>query len=612
MNRRIVSVETWHQGIPDADEQTRLDAEQLFFRDSGLLDCWRDSSSDFVLAETDFSIGLNTLLACYHWLKTHKPGSRLHYFSCVSKAWQHDDLARLFARWPTLAAVADDFLAVYPVLTPGFHRLLLAEGRICINLMMGNPLDSLAELLCCADAELEPMLRARGVDAWFATAENTPELVQRMRLLSGPETRFTGLNSLDSTPVKTTLKRFTPWAFPKARPVSRKRALVLGAGLAGCFSAHALAERGWEVVLIDSASRLAAGASGNPQTVLYPMLSAWHSPLADFMLTAYLYAHQWYRRVLCNQSLGELRGILQLAQSPKEKKAQLALRELLTTCPALGEQLNAEQASVLAGLPVPCDALYLPLSGWMDTPALCAWLVAKKGIRVELNQTAETLVYEQGQWHAGSHQAEVLVLANGYEARRFELTAHLPLIPVAGQLTQIACSDRSTALAVPLCAKGHVLPQRHARHYLGATYHRNTIAREAAADDDRVNMDNLKHMLSDSLWSDKPEGNWYGTRGATPDYLPFVGPAPIVDYFQQRFAPLATDRKRWIAAAGEYYPGLYVCAGFGSRGLTSIPLCADWLAAQINQEMNFLPRSLVQAISPARFVVKGIIEKGKA
>ena len=48
--------------------------------------------------------------------------------------------------------------------------------------------------------------------------------------------------------------------------------------------------------------------------------------------------------------------------------------------------------------------------------------------------------------------------------------------------------------------------------------------------------------------------------------------------------------------------------GHGSRGLAYTPLCAELLAAHINQEILPLPRELANALNPARFLMRDIIK----
>ena len=556
-------------------------AERLIVQEGG----WEVDASRFVIVETDFGHGLNALVAWRHWLHTQHSAC-LHYISCMPKALRREDLVQ----HPDFADLTSSLLNVWPLSMPGFHHLVIVEGRIELTLLLGDPAQLFNELLCCGDAQLEALLRPHRVDVWRVYEPISPALRQCIALLSNDA----GASNLR--------KRNTPWAAQLPQQCPRKKAMVLGAGLAGCFTAQALSKRGWEVLLLDKGPGLASGASGNPQTILYPMLSAHHSPLTDFMLMAYEYAHHYYQRLLKTQPIGELRGILQVAYNEKEMRAQRALDDLLKACPTLGERVNPERASALAGLPISSEALYLPMSGWLDTPALCQ----KLGGRLDtvFNYPVDELHYENGQWILGEHRADVLVLANGYEASAFAQTQHLPLSPVGGQLTRMSGNESSGALQIPLCGDGHILPQRDHQHLVGATYHPGEIAEARNSQDDALNKSRFAAVNASAQMLD----SWQGTRAATPDYFPLVGPAPNIEAFQQRFATLASDRKRWIAAPGEYYPGLYICAGFGSRGLTSIPLCADWLAGQINQEMGYLPRRFVQALSPARFLVK---EMGK-
>ncbi|VEB37393.1 FAD dependent oxidoreductase [Legionella cherrii] len=144
-------------------------------------------------------------------------------------------------------------------------------------------------------------------------------------------------------------------------------------------------------------------------------------------------------------------------------------------------------------------------------------------------------------------------------------------------------------------------------HQLGATYELKSAESQIKSQDDRINLAKLKQLAPEIIWSDEVSNHWAGVRASTPDYLPLVGKIADAEQFLHQFAQLETNAKRWIAQSGPYYPGLYACAGFGSRGLTTIPLCAEWLASVINNEISCLPRNLQQALSPARFLRKNII-----
>ncbi|HCJ4412290.1 TPA: FAD-dependent 5-carboxymethylaminomethyl-2-thiouridine(34) oxidoreductase MnmC, partial [Legionella pneumophila] len=166
----------------------------------------------------------------------------------------------------------------------------------------------------------------------------------------------------------------------------------------------------------------------------------------------------------------------------------------------------------------------------------------------------------------------------------------------------------SIKLKIPLCAEGHVLPALNNSHRVGASYDIGTSEPELNALDDQLNLDRLKRIAPDIMWSQNVLDHWAGIRAASPDYLPIVGPLPNALEFKEIYAELKSNSKRWIAEAAPCYPNLYVCAAFGSRGLTTIPLATEWLAGLINKEISILPRKLIQAISPARFLRKKIIQ----
>ncbi len=175
------------------------------------------------------------------------------------------------------------------ILTPGFHYLELAKGRINLTLMLGDAAHCYQQLLICGDAKLEMQLRTNHINAWFldgfAPAKNasmwSQDLFHAIGMLSAPGTTATTFSA--ASLVKENLQkagftvtkvqgygrkrtmlaaefsiykdnrcnRTTPWHVAKVTTTGEsKSAIVVGAGLAGCYTAHALAKRGWQVKLI--------------------------------------------------------------------------------------------------------------------------------------------------------------------------------------------------------------------------------------------------------------------------------------------------------------------------------------------------------------------------
>jgi tRNA 5-methylaminomethyl-2-thiouridine biosynthesis bifunctional protein len=636
--------------IPSAKKKGLEQALYVFIDGNDLIVRWQSLLSEhslhFVIAETEFGYGLNFLLTWSLWNQFAPPSARLHFISCAKHPVSRDDLLNVLTFFPELQEQANCLLANYPLLTPGFHHLQFEGGRVNLTLMFGDVLSCYSEMLLCGDVIVEKKLRESCVDAWFFTDVNhslmwNQELLMTMGMLSKPLTTLATLTTvadmkdgLESVGFKVQKiqsndrqldrlvaefdcissghsKRYTPWHTPSPKGLGTRRALVLGAGLAGCYTANALARRGWNVTLIDEESSVGCGASGNQQAILFPQLSAFSSPLARLMLSSYLFSLDAYKKILKKSSIGELSGLLQLAFSQKERVAQAKLQPWLAHYCELGRLVNAEEASDISGVSLQSGGLFIPQSGWFDSPALCQYLIQQHGISYELNTFVHTVEYDGKEWHASEYHADILVIANGYRANQFIQTEHLPLKAVRGQMTSIVSNAHSARLRVVLCADGHIIPARAGLHSLGATYYSGLADNASSMLDDMQNLAKLDSLSKEVEWSLEVAGHWAGVRAATPDYLPMVGPVADADGFRQQFATLATDSNRWIGWPGVYHEGLYSCTGFGSRGLTTIPFCAEWLAATINKEPSFMPRTMVQSLSPARFLRKDII-KGNA
>ncbi|WP_232048510.1 bifunctional tRNA (5-methylaminomethyl-2-thiouridine)(34)-methyltransferase MnmD/FAD-dependent 5-carboxymethylaminomethyl-2-thiouridine(34) oxidoreductase MnmC [Legionella adelaidensis] len=620
------------------------EAEYIFITGNNLLERWKEVEDLFIIGETGFGTGLNFLVTWHLWKKFAPENASLYYYSCEKHPLRKSDLQKVLALWPGLKNEAHALLQQYPLLTPGYHLISLDDGKINLVLMFGDATANFRQLLHSGDAEFEPIIHQTPVDAWyldgFSPDKNkfmcTAELFSTLNLLSSKDTTFATFTS--ACTVKRDLEkagflvtkrkgfgskgemligkyekslswsrpRFTPWhRAPSFNPVS-KEAIVLGAGLAGCFTAYALARRGWKVKLIDAEPSFAQGASGNQQAILYPKLSAYRSPFTEFMLASYLYAIRFYKQI-SELRLGELKGILQVAYTEKEAKAQESLRNWFTFFPELGKLVSSEEASFLAGITLQREGMFIKQSGWINIPMLCELLIESSNITFLPNLYISEVDFEDNVWHVGEQTAETLIIANGYQANQFASTKYLEIKPIRGQTTQIFSNKISANLKIPLCGEAHIIPSLHGKHNIGATYHSGVSDMVSTQEDDQANIKRLEQLSNNQIWSNQVHSQWVGVRGATTDYLPLVGAVPIASEFLHTYQGLSSNSNRWIGKLARYYPGLFICAAFGSRGLTTIPLSAEWLAAFINQEPSCLPRNLIQAISPARFLRKRII-----
>lgn len=649
----------WRNGLPYSKlfddiyfsgENGFEESRHVFIDGNQLTERWQkmplSGHCSFVIAETGFGTGLNFLLTWSLWLKHAPESCCLHFISCEKFPLSKSDLAKCLALWPELTELAAQLMRKYPVLTPGFHTLNFNERRVKLTLMLGDVVDCFQQLLICGDRALEEKLRGSFIDAWyldgFAPGKNedmwTKELFSLMQLLSKKGTTIATYSAarlvkehlqhfgfsvskrkgyarkrdmtiayFHHSPQPENKKRQTPWHISKPLNPKKKKAIVLGAGLAGCFLTHSLTKRGWKVSLIEASDKLASGASANTQAVLFPKLSAYRSPLTEFMLAGFLFSVDFYKDLLSQISLGCLNGILLLAYHEKEKNAQLALKNWLRHYPELACLVSKNEASELAGVHLPCGGMFIPYSGWINSQALCNHLIHSINVDLCLNTKVENIQYENGLWHVADQQAEVLVIANGYQATQFHQTSYLPIKPIRGQMSAIAATSESSRLKLAVCANGHVLPATNASHWIGATYDLGEEKNVYKIEDDQKNIHRLREYIPHLNWSDTIIDSWTAVRATTPDYLPLVGPVANTDSFKNQYKKFAVNANIWLPEIADYYQGLFLCTGFGSRGLTTIPLATEFLASLINNEISVLPTKLSKAISPARFLRKQLI-----
>jgi len=622
-----------------------LNGNQLKSRFSSLTDC---DSSIFVIAETGFGTGLNFLLTWELWCQYAPKKARLHFISCEKHPLKIDDLSRSLSLWKELQYKTKLLLDKYPVLTPGFHSLQFDEGRINLTLMLGDALLSYRELLVSGDLNLEKNIRESYVNAWFLdgfTPSKNPTiwdeaLFTTIALLSDENTTLSSYSvagvvkqGLKSAGFNVEKKlgfgqkremlfakfsgsalgktyRHTPWHISKPKSINTKTAIVLGAGLAGSYVASSLAKRGWQVNLIDENKALGQGASGNRQALLYPKFSSFYSPLNAFMLSAYLYAVRTYKHLLPLGKFGVLTDLIQLAYNEKEKLSQDYLQPWLVKYPLLGALLDSEQASFLAGVKLEKGGLLIKDSFCIDSPALCEYLVQNNNISFYANSKFQAINYDGSDWHVNDHHAKILVITNGHEANKFIQTRHLPLKTIEGQMTLVEANEFSKSLKIPICGEGHIIPVQKDIHAIGATYKQSSsdISHQLFnSQDDLINLARI-HSISENFANiNNVVGQWSGKRAATPDYLPLVGQVADDNEFLYQFGGFKSNPNRWYPMPGAYQDGLYICAGFGSRGLTTIPISAEWLASMINQEPSSLPRKMVQSFSASRFLRRKIL-----
>ncbi len=605
-----------------------LQANHLAQRFAALAD-----NASFTIAETGFGTGLNFLATWQLWQQTRSVGAWLHYVSLEKHPLTPDDLSRALDLWPSLQTYTAKLLAKYPPLTAGWHRLVFAEENLTLTLLLGDANVLLPELV----AE---------VDVWFLdgfSPDKNPELWQ-LNLLSSVA-KLSKINSTLSTysaagVVKRTLeaagfvvikqkgfglkRNMTTATMTSKAPASlswlsrnstrrsehAKTAIVIGAGIAGVSCARALALRGWQVTVIEQADHAASAASGNPAAIIYPKLAPAHLSAWHFQQQSYLSLLSQLR----DEKLADVwqeSGLLWLLAGNQQREG-----DKLDSHPwpsSLVRKVEAEEASLLAGLKIDAACLYFPQAGFLHPKALCDSWLDHPNIHCLWHTHIAELNYENDSWQALADnksiiaQSSVVILANALAAQQLAVSQELPLTPVRGQIAQIESNAALKPLKSVLCYGGYLTPSYGNQHCLGASFLPNNTDTQVTDEDHQHNYQLLKTFLPELAQQTPAIATWQGRaalRAQTSDYLPMVGALPVYEDFCVLYADFKHGKQ--VPDAPSYHQGLYVSLGHGSKGFCYAPLAAEIIAAEINNEPYPVAERVLTALNPARFWVKAL------
>lgn len=389
----------------------------------------------------------------------------------------------------------------------------------------------------------------------------------------------------------------------------RQHAIVVGAGLAGSSAAERLVARGWSIDLIDRAAGPGQGASGNLTGVLRPLPSLDDNRLSKLTRAAFDYALKHFAE-LTSENLplcwGQT-GVLHLGRDATHVAAQQRVVEVQQPAADALRFVDRAEAGHLAGWPVANGGWWFQRGGWVDPASLCRANVARCGqaIRLHFGCHVAQIDRRTGVWRVLNTAGEViaeapaLVLANATDARRFAVTAHLPLRSARGQVSHLTAEAESPPQVV-VCRLGYVTPAVDGVRCAGATFAVDDGEAALREADHAENLARLNLTLPGYGKAIRPIdiGGRVGFRPLAPDRLPMIG--PVAD------SAAIDPAKPVVPLSGlPRVPGLFLVNGFGARGIVWSALAGELLACLLSGASPPIAADLVNAVDPGRFVLPG-------
>ena len=618
----------------------------VFVDPSALSARYSDETKDYLcINETGFGTGLNFYCTLHNlsMIDRHRCDKPFYFFSSELFPLSAADFKKSISSFPQFAHITDQILAQYPPAIKGYHRLTLNNSSIYLTLMFDDSLSAYQQSSHKADIwYLDGFSPAKNSDMW------QPELFRQIARLSNlNETTLATFTSAGAvrrslqdqgfsvtkrsgfgkkremiTATYSREKHFDklqkPWFEYQTNPLNIKEVAVIGAGLAGCTTAEALARRGIKVTIFDSANAICSHGSGNLQGALYAKLPSKPTISGELHLTGLEYSLRLLNIYDCfDKTTAEQCGVLQLATSPKEQAQQQDLLRNNTYNQEVVRWVDAASASELIGSHTPFDGLFFPRAGWVMPKLFCEKLVDNANIQLMLNTHINSLSQSSNsKWtltcERQTYAFDAVVIANARSAKQFSQFSATSVKAIRGQVTHCQ-SNNAPSLNTVVCGAGYISPATNNTYCFGASFNLQNQDLALTTDDQRTNISNLQKVLPELAaqlnFSDKPTGK-AAHRCSTPDYLPQVGPAPKHDQFIEQYKKLNKDKNwQFDDSPAPNYMGLYLNIGHGSKGLITCPLSAEHLACTMLDHPSPLPRDLSNAIHPARFVIKHLIKR---
>jgi len=566
------------------------EVERAFIAPQRLTERMSACSATFTVGELGFGTALNFAVIAQRFIACAPASARLHFISVERHPFSRGDFTEIARRRAALP-IYTELASAYPPLLGGWHRRHLADRRVTLSVYFGNGGDGLRDIVGRQRVPVDAWLLDgfapdRNPELWrealwrtlaelsdFGTTVATFSAVGAVR--RGLADAGFAMRKIDQRPFKRhSLAGVYERRSPMARPVAR-RAVVVGAGLAGAATARQLAQRGVRVQLIDAA---VAPPNRLAPTLLHPRLHPGSDAPAQLRALAYLYSSQWHARASATS------GALQFANKTLPPARLEAIADAYAATADWVMRADPATASAIAGVPLRDAALFFRDARSLDLRSACTTATDHPLIECVFGDRVRTVAAAADGARVttatGEFDADHVVLCNGAAANDFDQARYLELVSIAGQIDWIEVRHGAR---IPLVGDGFAIPGPNLCA-IGATYEHRPWDPARASAFNIARYVGWQHALRGMDVAVRSLGTVRGTRAVSSDRLPIVG--ALFD------------------ADGRVLPRISVSAGHGSQGTVTAPLAAECVASEIVGEFAPLTRAQAEVWSSLRFRVR--------
>lgn len=389
-----------------------------------------------------------------------------------------------------------------------------------------------------------------------------------------------------------------------------KTAMIIGAGIAGCSIAYALAKRDIHCTLIDPKGIAKAG-SNRRSVLLQPAPDRGMSPPSLYYTAAFDFTYsllQQLKKQGHDTGFKEC-GTFRPSSTPELHERHRKILHVNQWSIDKMQWLTALESSRNIGVFSKNSGLWFPQAGWLDTQKFCKALVNSYPHVELINSQVQQFHFDSNEWFLFDQQkekvasAEILVIANAHAAQDFKLLKSLPLRQVRGQQAYPSQTTQSTALKAIISGKYFCTPAEQGQHIIGATYQRDDLDGTLRSTEQQVMFTETQKLLP-NLFSSKdiqeaPLQGSVGWRCVAENRLPLAGQLHPLENLEMWNASHCSEKMK-EALQSSYYPNLYVSLAHGARGFTSAPLVGECIAAIIEGKALPISKQMWEMLSPAR------------